>query len=122
MDDDRRTLGAIETTCPTGHARIVPLPEMPDGSVDGRCEDCGEEGFPIREAGVYEDEVLSAVQRAELEAVHADLERAMEHWPRLKPLYGEEQTEATSALTEIGCCLGAALERVQRLLGGLDGG
>lgn len=100
------------------HRRIQPLPALPDGSVDGRCADCGEDGFPIREAGNYDDDPLAdaVVVRAQLEAVLADLERAMEHWPRLKPLYGEEQTEATSALSEIGCCVGDALHRVRQLL------
>ncbi len=46
-----------------------------------------------------------------------DLERAMEHWPRLKPLYGDEQTEATSALTEIGLCVGEALARLRAAIG-----
>ena len=97
------------------HAHVVALPAMPDGSIDGRCDDCGEVGFPIREAGDY-DGITDPVQRAQLEAVLHDLERALEHWPRLKPLYGDEQTKATSALTEIGCCVGEALQRVQGLL------
>jgi len=47
------------------HAVVVPSRRYEDGSVDGRCEACGEEGFPIVDVG-YEDFVRAdAVEAAE---------------------------------------------------------
>jgi len=31
------------------HANIVEAVRHPDGSIDGRCRDCGADGFPIRD-------------------------------------------------------------------------
>lgn len=97
------------TMCP--HARIVPQVPDADGGVRGRCEACGDDTFVIAEP----DEAV-AYARVLVQAAHDDLERAMEHWSRLKPLYAGEQTEATSALTEIGLCVGEALHRLRQAL------
>lgn len=62
----------IETLCPDcydaarthfaraacSHPNIVESKRHPDGSIDGRCADCGEDGFPLRDVA-YEEWVAS---------------------------------------------------------------
>lgn len=40
------------------HPSIVESTRYPDGSIDGRCEACGEDGFPIRDVA-YEEWMAS---------------------------------------------------------------
>lgn len=53
LEEARR---AIDEDCDDGcrHQRIAPLPRNAYGDVDGRCLDCGEEGFPLEVQGPYD--------------------------------------------------------------------
>ena len=53
------------------HQNVVPSKWHEDGSIDGRCEDCGakQEGFPIRDVGMERLARADAVELAEARGV-----------------------------------------------------
>ena len=58
-------LPSTEGGCP--HLKVEPTKWHADGSIDGRCTTCGEDGFPLRDVGDEHSLRDDAVELAELQ-------------------------------------------------------